>query len=130
MNVFKSKIKEAVVSKANAVNDFMRFASKLARAMNLSTNEISDANDMGVEWDLGDYVISAHNRHVGNRGWNHVLEARPKEMPSDHGYSNVDHASPDPCDWYYKEGGTGTLIVPSENIQRDILKCIKEAINA
>jgi hypothetical protein len=98
------------------------FGRKLQKAMGLTESDLKKAEKADTEWVIGDYVVYVATRP--QYGWRNMLEARPKEMPKNHGYTNVSYSTPHPCDFYYKQAGTATEILPLDNIQREILSLV------
>lgn len=94
-------------------------------------SELVECATNGIQIELKNYFVSAKKRHTGYE-WVYVLEARPKWMPAGHGFvdiaGNQIAKMPDPFNWQYEPNGTATYLCPSENIQRDILREIKEKI--
>ena len=127
VNPFRKAIRGVVRARTRSTDCIAEFSNDMARAMGLRGGDISKAQSNGIEWSIGDYVVSARARPFlcADHGRIPFLEARPSHLPRNHGYGLLKHIHPDPRDWHYRPDGPDTEIFPHENIQREILELLK-----
>jgi len=108
-------------------NKIETFSREIMNAMDFSEEDVKEAEDLDLNWDIGSYIIYPANRAWND--WKQMLEVLPKDVFSSTngsgvGWNNISH-SPLPSDWTYIPKGTGTKILPSIDCQKEIVELIK-----
>lgn len=98
---------------------------KLVRATGLSCEEMRIIERADKEFVCGDYLISCRSFCLSN-GWFDLMFAVPASMETCNiGYSNIQVGEHDDTLWYYKPGGTGTIIHPIGDEIDNVLEAVK-----
>ncbi len=130
LNKFQQEISVNAQRIASAEICAKDFGDKVVKAMGLSSLEWDDIKGVRV-FETENYYLEPRTcfwKYAG--GWTDTIVAIPKSVGShDVGYSNVEVREPDPSKWFYKAGGTTTVIYPYPEEAEIVLQEIKEEVN-
>ena len=119
---YSQKIKDCKNERKKIQSQMILFSDKMAKAMDLSREELVTADHENITLEINGFTIFAEG-HPWN-SWEPLLHVIPKGQSPRCGYSNVDANLPK--SWHFRPKGTATEILPPIEIQNEIIHRIKQ----